>query len=63
MIRRRTYPRPSFEGVTPSPTRNVIPRPWSARIRWAFVAAAESPYATPDSAAIQSMIWRYPSVS
>jgi hypothetical protein len=56
MIRRRTYPRPSFEGVTPSPTMNVIPRPWSARMRCAFVAAAESPYATPDCSAIQAMI-------
>ena len=38
-------------------------RPWSARMRCAFVAAGESPYATPDSAAIQSMICRKPSVS
>jgi hypothetical protein len=62
-MRRRTYPRPSFEGVTPSLTRKVMPRPWSARMRCAFVAAAESPYATPDSDAIQSMICWYPSVS
>ena len=29
-IRRRTYPRPSFDGMTPSPIKNVQARPWSA---------------------------------
>ena len=52
----RTYPRPSLDGVTPSATRNVMPRLWSARIRCARVASGESPYATPDCPAIQLMI-------
>ena len=42
--------------ITPSPTRNVIPRPWSARTRCALVAASESPYATSLSGATQAMI-------
>ena len=33
-----------------------MPRPWSASTRCAFVASTESPYATPDSDAIQLMI-------
>ena len=41
--RRSTYPRPSFDGVMPSATRNVIPRPWSERTRCAFVASGEAP--------------------
>ena len=32
-----------------------MPRPWSASTRCAFVARGESPYATPDSAAIHSI--------
>ena len=41
--RRSTYPRPSFDGVTPSATRNVTPRPWSHSTRWAFVASCDVP--------------------
>ena len=48
--------RPSFEGVTPSAVRKVIPRPWSARMRCAFVAPGLSPYATPDCSASHAMI-------
>ena len=33
-----------------------MPRPWSARIRWAFVASSLSPYATPELSASQLMI-------
>ena len=56
MIRRRTYSRPSFEGATPSAAMNVMPRPWSASTRCAFVASCDEPYATPDCSATQSMI-------
>ena len=35
--------RPSFEGVTPSATRNVTPRPWSQSTRCAFVASGDVP--------------------
>ena len=41
--RRRMYPRSSLEGTTPSASRNVAPRPWSARIRRARVVAESSP--------------------
>ena len=63
ITRRRTYPRPSFDGSTPSATRNVIPRPWSAMILCAFVAFSELLQATPLSASIQSISAWKPSVS
>ena len=33
MILRSTYPRPSLPGITPSATRNVVARRWSAMTR------------------------------
>ena len=63
ITRRSTYPRPSFDGSTPSATRKVMPRPWSAMIRWAFVAFSELVHATPLSASIQSINAWKPSVS
>ena len=40
-----------------------MPRPWSAMIRWAFVAFSELAHATPLSASIQSINAWKPSVS
>ena len=51
MIARRTYPRPSFDGTTPSAMRKVIVRPWSARIRShrSRSPPGNPPYVVPDA--------------
>ena len=49
MTRRRTYPRSSFDGTTPSAIRKVIARAWSARTLSARSVSKPSPYARPES--------------
>ena len=44
MRRRRTYPRPSLAGLTPSPTRNVTARTWSAMTRTETSPASPAGY-------------------
>ena len=49
MIFRSTYPRHSFDGITPSPIRNVVLRMWSATTRMDVSEASFAPYLMPVS--------------
>jgi hypothetical protein len=47
MMRRRTYPRHSFDGVTWSEIRKAAARAWSAITRIETSSASRTPYALP----------------
>ena len=47
IMRRRTYPRPSFPGVTPSPISIAEVRAWSAIMRSETSDFSDEPYLTP----------------
>ena len=62
-IRRNTYPRPSFDGNTPSPSRKTTARAWSASTRYETPSSDSASYGRPTTPATRSSNGRNRSVS
>ena len=61
--RRSTYPRPSLEGVTPSPMIITPDRAWSAITRNRTSSWVEAPYRRPENSSARAITGRTRSVS
>ena len=63
MSRRRTYPRPSLPGRTPSPMSMRAERTWSATTRMRTSSWASAPYFFPVISSVAAMTGKTSSIS